>query len=167
MFAIKKRALGTSDEKLTSVRVLATVRHRQQPGRVVFEREILVRKRTRAVDADHAGAVAVHKISALDHEILDDSVENRALVSGRYSAVPPVLAGAELSEVLRSFGTNILEQFENHSANLVRANGHVEKHHRVVRVSQLRLNLIPRWHLAKFVIVFLAPNVVVLKQFRF
>lgn len=45
--------------------------HAEQSGRVVFQREVLVREGFGAVDAGAAGAVAVEEVAALDHEVFD------------------------------------------------------------------------------------------------
>ena len=44
MFSIQPISDGSKNEELTSIRVLARIRHRQYSGRVVFEFEILIRK---------------------------------------------------------------------------------------------------------------------------
>ena len=68
--------------------------------------EVLVLEGSRAVNGGDARAVVVDKVSALDHEVLDDAVEGGPLVPLRNS-VPPVLAGAKLTEILCCLRTNI------------------------------------------------------------
>ena len=44
------------------------------------QRQVLVRERI-AVNAEAAGAVAAHKVSALDHKVFDDTVECAVFVA--------------------------------------------------------------------------------------
>lgn len=60
----------------------------------MLELEVLVGK-LGAVDGLAARAVVVGEVAALDHELLDDAVEARALVA------EALLAGCERAEVLR------------------------------------------------------------------
>lgn len=145
VFAVQEVTLGARDEKLTTVGVLAAVGHGQEARRVMLQSEVFIRERSTAVDAQYPGAVAVDEVAALYHKVLDYSVEDSTFEPQRHT-VPPVFPGAELPKVLRRFRTDILEQLEDHATNLRGAHGHVEEHDRIVGVSQLRLNLIPRRH---------------------
>lgn len=65
-------------EELASVSVLSTIRHREEEGLVVFEREVLVVEGS-AVDRLATGSIAVGKVAGLDHEVFDDAMEHDAL----------------------------------------------------------------------------------------
>lgn len=67
----------------------------------VLQLEILVGE-LGAVDALPAGAIALGEVTALDHELLDHSVEGRALVA------EALLACSQGAEVLRRLGSNCL-----------------------------------------------------------
>ncbi len=63
-----------------------------------------------AVDRLATGAVALREVAALEHEARDDAVERRACVA------EAVLACAELAEVLRGLGDDIVEELEDNAA---------------------------------------------------
>lgn len=71
----------------------------------MFVGKVLIGKR-RAVDTKLAGAVAVDKIAALYHKVLNYSMKRRSLVSRRLLVElgGRVFARAELTEVLACFG---------------------------------------------------------------
>ena len=66
----------------------------------MLELEVLVLELL-SVDGLSTGAVAPSEITALDHEVLDDAVEGRALVS------KALLAGRESTEVLCRLGDRL------------------------------------------------------------
>ncbi|TGZ45636.1 hypothetical protein DBV15_04718 [Temnothorax longispinosus] len=117
VFAVQEITLGARNEELTAVGVLAAVRHRQQTRRVVLQSEVLIWERSTAVDTQHPGAVAVDKIAALYHKVLDHSVKNGTFEAQRH-AILPVFPGAKLPEVLRRFRADILEQLKDHATYL-------------------------------------------------
>ena len=68
------------------------------------ELEVLVRELL-AVDGLAAGAVAAGEVSALAHEVGDDSVEDAVLVvEGLARLADALLAGAQRAEVLHGLG---------------------------------------------------------------
>lgn len=76
-----------------------------------------------AVDALAAGAVAVGEVTTLDHELLDDTVEIRALVVERFATLAETLfACAESAEVLSRLGHNIVVQLHNDASSLAVTN---------------------------------------------
>jgi len=81
------------DEELGAVRVWSSIGHREQARSIVFQFEALVSKLL-AVDGFATSAVATSEVTTLKHEIRDDSVERRALVS------ETVDASAEFFEIL-------------------------------------------------------------------
>lgn len=145
MFAVQEVTLGTRDEELTAVGVLAAICHRQQTRRVMLQSEVLVRERSTAVDAQYSGAIAVDEVAALYHKVFDYSVEDSTF-EAKWHTILSVFPGAKLPEVLRCFRADVLEQLEDHTTYLRGAHGHVEEHHRIVGISQLRLNLVPSGH---------------------
>jgi hypothetical protein len=92
----------------------------------VLQLEVLVGEAARAVDGGRPGPVAVEKVAALDHEVLDlapselvdgstpssayHTMELGALVSDRAAVGPARLARAELPEVLGRPGHDVLEE---------------------------------------------------------
>lgn len=145
MFSIQKIAFRASYEELATIGVLAAVGQRQQPRRVVFHVEILVGEGATSVNAAYPGAIAIDEIAALDHEVLDDSMKTGVFKANGHSVLS-ILAGAELTKVLRGFRANVLEQLEYHPTNFRCAHRDVDEHHRVRRTSQLRLYLTPSRH---------------------
>eukprot|EP00406_Dinophysis_acuminata_P010839 CAMPEP_0179225662 /NCGR_PEP_ID=MMETSP0797-20121207/8421_1 /TAXON_ID=47934 /ORGANISM="Dinophysis acuminata, Strain DAEP01" /LENGTH=238 /DNA_ID=CAMNT_0020932681 /DNA_START=27 /DNA_END=743 /DNA_ORIENTATION=- len=117
--AVQVRRRHRGDEELASVRVLARVRHGEEPGPLVLQLEVLVLELL-AVDGLAASAVAVGEVPALEHEVLDDAVELRALVA------EPLLAGAERPEVLRRLGDLLAVQAHDDAALLHPADRDVE-----------------------------------------
>jgi hypothetical protein len=66
-----------------------------------------------AVDRLSASSIASREITTLDHELLDDSVEDGAFVREKLSGFAfAFLACAESSEVLGSLGDDIVVQLE-------------------------------------------------------
>ena len=70
-----------------------------------------------AVDGLSTGTVATGEVTALEHELGDDSVEGRALVA------EALLASAEGTEVLSSLRDDIVEEVEVHAASLLYTEG--------------------------------------------
>ena len=90
-----------SQEELATVRVGASVGHREHTLVLVTVPEVFVRELS-AIDALTASAVAVSEVTTLSHESFDNSMEGRALeVKGLSLSAHTLLAGAESSEVFR------------------------------------------------------------------
>jgi len=121
MLAVQEVALGAGDEELAAIGLFATVRHGQQSRRVVFQGKILVAEGV-AVYTGNASAVALDKVAALDHEVLDHPVEAGALVANGDS-IRPVLARAELPKVFRRAGYCVRKQLEYHSSDFLPPKG--------------------------------------------
>lgn len=80
-----------------------------------------------AVDALPACSIASREITTLNHELLDDSVEDAALVAERLPRLAfTFLAGAEGAEILCGLRDYIVVQLECNSAFFLVANGDVE-----------------------------------------
>jgi hypothetical protein len=65
-------------KELASVRVLSSIRHREEEGLVVFEREVFVVEGS-TVDRLSAGAVPIGEVARLNHEVFHDTMEHDAL----------------------------------------------------------------------------------------
>lgn len=116
MLSIQKRRRNGRDEELASIRVGSPVGHTQEARTVVFEREVLVRHRLGAVDGGASCAISVEEVAALEHEILDDSVEFGAFVALRTTQVVLGLSRAELPEVLGRLWDHVCEELEGHAS---------------------------------------------------
>jgi len=77
----------------------------------VLEDEVLVGKLV-AVDGLATGAVVVGEVTALAHEVGDDTVERAALVA------KALLAGAEGTEVLGGLGDDVSTELHDDAASL-------------------------------------------------
>jgi hypothetical protein len=76
-----------------------------------------------AVDRLSTSSIALREITTLNHELLDDSVKDRAFVREKFSGFSfAFLAGAEGSEVLCCFGDHIVVQLEGNSTFRLAAN---------------------------------------------
>ena len=73
-----------------------------------------------AVDRLATGAVVAGEVAALEHELGDDAVEPRAGVA------VPVLPSAQLAEVARGLGDDVVVQLEYDAAARRTADGDIE-----------------------------------------
>merc|ERR1712088_55579 len=103
MLPIQPGGLDSGDEELRAVGVLAGVGHGQPARSLVLQSEVLVLELV-SVDRLPASSVASGEVSALQHEVADDSVEGTALVS---LGLGP---GGKCGEVLDSSGHLIANQ---------------------------------------------------------
>lgn len=97
---VQVRSVPETNEELTAIGVGASVRHRQDtfvsvrvPNLLVFE--------FLSVDRHSASSVPSSSVTALHHEVLDDTVELIALVVLTFTTI---LAGAKTSEVFTGLG---------------------------------------------------------------
>merc|ERR1719188_1873876 len=132
MLVVKPVALVASNEKLTPVGVGSTVSHRKQTRLVVLENKVFVWK-SLPEDTQAARTVSLHKIAALDHEVLNDAMERAVLVPDRH-LVELELPGAQLPEVLRGLRHDVAEELHLDATNRMAPDRDVEEHHRVVGV---------------------------------
>ena len=79
VLAIEPRGGDGGDEELRAVGVGTSVGHREEAGASVLELEVLILE-LGAVDGLATSAVALGEVTTLEHEVLDDAVEGRALV---------------------------------------------------------------------------------------
>jgi len=114
--AIEPRGLDSGNEELRAVGVRAGVGHGQESRAGVLDLEVLIGKLL-AVDGLATGAVATGEVTTLEHELGDDAVEGRALIT------EAVLASAELTEVAGSLGDIVVVEVEDDAARLVLGGG--------------------------------------------
>ena len=118
MGPVQPRALHQCNIKLTSIGILfPTIRHRELIRGIVFVYKILIRE-VPSVDGMSTSTVLVGYVSALDHKMRDDPVENVVFVVEFYA----FLAGSfftsdQASEVLRGFWA-ICIKFQLNSPNI-------------------------------------------------
>jgi hypothetical protein len=110
--SVEPRGDDSGDEELGAVGVGAGVGHGQQTGLVVLKGEVLIGELL-AVDGLATSAVATGEVTTLEHELGDDTVERRALVT------EALLASAESTEVLGGLGDDIVEEVEVNAAGLL------------------------------------------------
>jgi hypothetical protein len=102
---VEPRGDDSGDEKLRAVGVGAGVGHGEQTRAVVLQVEVLIGELL-TVDRLTTGAVTTGEVTTLEHEVRDDTVERRALVT------ETLLAGAELAEVLGGLGDLVIVEVE-------------------------------------------------------
>ena len=83
------------------------------------------------VNALTAGSVRVLKVPALYHEPVDHPVEHRPLVADRLPRHALGLPGAQLSEVLRCLGDNVLVELNRQPPGVLLAYADVKEHYGV------------------------------------
>lgn len=133
--AIEPGCDGSGDEELASVGVFARVGHAEHAFLAVLELEVLIGE-FGAVDGLATGSwvsqycvrrensiqrtVTVGEVTALDHEILDDTVEGRAFIS------KALLASSQSTEVLSRFWGRLAVEANDDTANIIVAMCNVE-----------------------------------------
>mmetsp|Transcript_47837 Transcript_47837/g.97364 ORF Transcript_47837/g.97364 Transcript_47837/m.97364 type:complete len:206 (+) Transcript_47837:82-699(+) len=130
VLAVQPARHDSGDEKLRAVGVGTSVGHGQQARAGVLHLEVLVGK-LHAVDGLATSAVEVGEVTALEHEVIDDTVEDGALVGQRLAArTNTLLAGAQAAEVLGGLGHNVAVQLERDATQRRTIGGDVEEHDR-------------------------------------
>lgn len=102
---VQPRRLDRAHKELRAVGVGTGVRHGQDSGAGVLQREVLILELV-AVDGLASSAVVVGEVSALAHEVRDDAVEDRSLVA------ESLLAGAQGAEVLGRLRDDVAAQLK-------------------------------------------------------
>ena len=106
---------------LRPVRVRARVCHGEEAGRLMLQQEVLVVKLL-SVNGLAPRPVAVGEVAALQHERLDDTMENGALVG------EPLLAPhAEAPEVVGGLGDDAAEELHDDAAGGLSGDGDIEE----------------------------------------
>jgi len=98
----------------------------------VLELEVFIGK-LRSVNRFAPSSIKVSEVTTLHHETFNNSVEDAALVVQRLARelAPTSLSCAELSEVLRGSGHDVLEKLHDNSAFGLSVDLDVEKYSRV------------------------------------
>lgn len=97
-------------------------------------RESLVLKLC-AVDRLAACTIALGEVTALNHELLDDAVEDGALVmQGLAGLAQALLAGAEAAEVLGRLGDEVVVELHGNTACGLTADCDIKEHARARRL---------------------------------
>lgn len=117
---IEPRGDDGGDEELGSVGVLSSVGHGKETGLGVLKVEVFISELL-SVNGLSTGAVALGEVTSLQHEVGDDTVEARALVS------ESVLASAELTEVLSGLGDNLVVELEDDLSGVLAVDGDCEE----------------------------------------
>ena len=120
VLAVQPGAGDSGDEELRPVGVGAGVGHRQQTGAGVSLVEVFVRELL-TVDQLTTVASAGFKVTTLEHEVGDNSVEDQALVA------EALFTGAQRLEVGGGLRGNIVVQFELDGVLQLAANQGLEK----------------------------------------
>lgn len=110
MPAVEPGGLSGGDEELAAVGVGSCVGHGEAEG-FVLELEVFVVELV-APDGSASSSVSPSEITALDHEVGDDSMEGAALELQGLSAVSQ-LALAQLSEVFNGLGDGLSEEVDD------------------------------------------------------
>lgn len=119
MLAVEPGAGDGGHEELGAVGVGAGVGHGQETGSGVLGLEVLIGE-LGAVDGLSAGTVVSGEVTALQHELGDNSVEDGVGVA------EALLTSAESSEVLGGLGDNVVVELELDSAEGLAVSGDVK-----------------------------------------
>ena len=113
VLAIEPRSDDGGDEELGAVGVTTSVSHGEKTLLGVLELEVLVLEAV-TVDGLATSAVTLGEVTTLDHKVLDDTVEGRALVT------EALLTSSKGAEVLSSLGDSLaIETHDNAAERLV------------------------------------------------
>jgi len=119
VLAVEPFGLDGGDEELRSVRVLASVGHREPAWAVVLELKVLVSK-LGTIDASAASAIAIGKVTSLDHEIGNDTMKLGSLVA------LSLWLECELSKILNSLWHDFSKETNLNTANILIADTYVK-----------------------------------------
>lgn len=100
MPVVQPRGLHRRDEELGAVGVGASIGHGHDARAGVLQLEVLISE-LRAVDGLSTGTIVVGEVTALTHEVRDDTVEGGALVTETF------LARAQCTEILARLRSDI------------------------------------------------------------
>lgn len=127
MLAIEMRGVHSGDEELGSVGAGSSVGHGEKADSVVTKLKVFVGELC-AVDGLTTTARALGEVTALEHEVRDDTVEDAVLVVKRLAHLSnTLLTSAKCTEVLGSLGDNVVTENKLDSASGATANAAVKK----------------------------------------
>jgi hypothetical protein len=119
VLSIEPRARNGGDEELGSVGVGSSIGHREQSRLGVLVDKVLIGKLF-SVNGLSSSSISSGKVSSLEHELGNHSVELAALVS------KSLFSSAEGSEVFNGLG-DIIVQLEDNSSSCLSSNSDVEE----------------------------------------
>ena len=104
-----------------------SIGHGQKERLLMLDRESLIVELV-SVDGLASSAITSSKVTTLDHELLDDTMEDGALVVQRLSRLAnTLLTSAESAEVLSSLGDKVGIELHGDAANGLAADCEVEE----------------------------------------
>lgn len=102
------------------------IRHRKQERLCVLQLKVLILE-FHSINTLTTSSIASRKVSTLNHELLDDSVEAGAFVGqGHTILCVALVTSAQSTEVLSSLGHNVRVKLKDDSAGWLSANRDVE-----------------------------------------
>jgi len=126
VFAVEPAGNDGGDEELRSIGSRTSVSHGQESRLGVLQLEVLIFEFV-SVNRDSTGSVMAGKVTTLDHEIFDDTVEARAFVAHLDSTLVSLLASAKGAEVFSGLGDDIVVELENDSASRLASDFNIEE----------------------------------------
>lgn len=120
VLTIEPRSDNGGDEELGTVGVGTSVSHGEKTDLVVVLLEVLIGESS-TVDRFATSTVVVGEVTTLEHELGDNTVERRTLVT------KALLASAESAEVLSSLGNNVVVELELNATKRLAVSSNVEK----------------------------------------
>ena len=120
MLAIEPGGQDSGDEELGTVGVGTSVSHGEKTDLVVVLLEVLIGESS-TVDRFATSTVVVGEVTTLEHELGDNTVERRTLVT------KALLASAESAEVLSCLGNNVVVELELNATKRLAVSSNVEK----------------------------------------
>lgn len=142
MLVIEPFSLFESNKELTSVSVGTTVSHREETSLGVLSLEVLIGE-LRAINGFTTSTVFISEITTLDHEVLDETMEDTVLeVKGLALDAITLFTSTEGTEIVSSLGSNILEQFHFDSLGFFFTNLDIEENSRVGGIAEIKVILL-------------------------
>ena len=124
MFSIQPRCFGGTNKKLGPVGVASGVGHWQDSGSSVPQLKILILKLPIPVNGFAPSSVMLGEITALAHEVRNDTVEDWAFES------EPLFTSTKGTEIFGGPGDNISPQLYNNLTNRWTTGSNIEKNSR-------------------------------------
>lgn len=145
--SIQMRRRFGGDEELRSIGVGSAIGHGQEEWSIVLDFQVFIGERL-SVDGFAAGSIVIDKVSALQHESLDDAMKNRASIMQRSLRFgrQTRFTRAQTLEIAGRFGHDIVEQLKHDPTGFNGTNRDIEKASRVIRIHGilfLLLGLLP------------------------